>query len=193
MIWGANLNLLTTAMQIEWLVIGSGLMFMPLLMVPPSSQTGNRIRAGVFFLLTLTFGKGAHSMGGWSGAISFYTLLVIGYGGNVLFIRELKNSYRLAVEFALRWFVAMVIFFSLFVYFDPPQSIESWQGDARLLPYGAAFFSVLFVLELAVYSWAFPKLGQLLFGSSYVYDEDESGLSGRRRARKKFYDVTRKK
>ena len=139
-------------------------MFMPLLLVPPSSQTGNRIRAGVFLLLTLTFGMGAHSMNGWEGAFSFYTLLVIGYGGNVLLIKDLKRSYRLAIEFSLRWFVSMVIFFSLFVYFDPPQSIESWQGDARLLPYGAVFFSVLFMLELTLYSWAFPKLGQLLFG-----------------------------
>ncbi|MDG2175705.1 MAG: hypothetical protein P8M72_06205 [Gammaproteobacteria bacterium] len=164
MLWGTNLTLLTIAMQMEWLVIGSGLMFMPLLLVPPSSQTGNRIRTGVFLLLSLTFGMGAHSMNGWNGVFSFYTLLVIGYGGNVLLIKDLQRSYWLAIEFCVRWFVSMVIFFSLFVYFDPPQSIENWQGDASLLPYGAVFFSVLFVLELSLYSWAFLKLGQLLFG-----------------------------
>jgi len=147
---------------------------------------------GVFFLLTLTFGMGAHSMDGWSGVFSFYTLLAIGYGGNVLLIGELKKSYRLAIEFAIRWFVSMVIFFSLFVYFDPPQSIESWQGDEDLLPYGAAFFSVLFVLELSLYSWAFPKFQRLLFGNSADNYDGNSGGSDTLSARKKFFDTMRK-
>jgi len=129
---------------------------------------------------------GAHNMDGWSGAFSFYTLLVIGYGGNVLLIRKSKKSYWLVIVFAIRWFVIMVIFFSLFVYFYPSQSIESRHVDEDLLSYGAAFLSVLFVLELSLYSCALPKFQRSLFGNSASNYEEDSGVSDTLSARNFF-------
>ncbi|NKB33467.1 MAG: hypothetical protein GKR91_10255 [Pseudomonadales bacterium] len=193
MLIGSNLDLLTTVMQTEWLVIGSGLMFMPFILIPVASRVGNHIRAVLCLLLTLTFAYGAYSMNGWTGVLSFYILLIMGYGGSVLFVADLNKKSLLAIEFLIRWIVCLVIFFSLFVYFDPPRNIENWLGNTELLPYGAVFFSCLFVLELSLYSWSFNKINRIVFSSNNIHRNEDPEAGKIRLARQRFYDAIRRK
>jgi len=163
-LWGTSVDQLTSAMQMEFLVIGGGLLFMPFLMLPAESRTGNRVRGGLFFLFSFGFAVGTYQMDGLGGVARFYFLLIVGYGGSVFFMKELREQNRLAMELGLRWVLNLVIFFGFFALLEPPQRIESWRGNAELLRFGAAFFGTLFILEVTVLSWATPKLHRIISG-----------------------------
>ena len=150
---GTNAYSLGRVMQIEWLVVASGLFIMTPLFFHAQRRLARIIRVSVACLLCSTFIYGAYHMDGWRGVLAFGFLLYFSYGGSTLFVRDADRSAIQIPSAIARWVTCIFTFFPLVAMFDLPVSVESWDGRQETLKLGSAFFSILLILELFWFSW----------------------------------------
>jgi hypothetical protein len=150
-VFGTNLEVLSAAMRIEWLVMATGLFCIPVLMVPAKRRW---IKASFFALFAYTFAYGAYLISGWMGLWQFACLLLVSYGGSCLFIRDEIKRNTAGLMMAIRFVVLLFVFFPLVVIFDIGEgNIANWRGKFAVVQFGATFFSILFLLEISLFAW----------------------------------------
>lgn len=148
---GTNLDLLSGAMRIEWLVLAAGLFCIPLLAIPARKTV---VKMVFFALFAWAFAQGAWHMDGLRGLSTFAILLMASYGGSSLFIRDEMRRNVAGIMALVRFVVIVFVFFPLVVLFGIGEGdISGWRGDWSVVQFGAAFFSILSVLELTLFAW----------------------------------------
>lgn len=149
---GTNKASLAHVMQIEYLVIASGLFLIMPAVFEPQSRSGQIVRGVIFFGLAFVFATAAWSINKMTGMLSYMVLVYASYGGNTLLMKNHSVLSGIGVLAPVRWIVNLPFFFGLLVYFDLGKgNIESWDHAAAVLTFGASFFSILFLLELTLY------------------------------------------
>jgi len=82
----------------------------------------------------------------------FYSLLVFfTFGGGTLFVFDVFAVQTRAFLTLLRWSLGIFIYVSLQLSFDLDSDIAAWKGTSEVVPFGAAFFYLLFLFELICY------------------------------------------
>ena len=189
---GSDQYSLGRTIQIEWLLIGGGMLYVFPLFIQPTTRNGNRVRTIAFFLLAGTFMYGAFDLDGLRGLATFVFLLVVSYGGNTLFIREARARNVFALLAAGRWVVSVFTFFPLVVYFGLSGDISHWDSKEATVKLGAAFFAILFVLELTLYAWLTAYCVKQ-FGRPFGAGGDPAARNDLIERRRRFYRQLRKR
>lgn len=147
--------------QIEWLVLASGLFMLLALLVPATTKTGKSVATTYVLIVGMGFAlTGAREMAGWGGVVIYFVLLFMSYGLGIV-LPGSRGDYLDALLYGGRWVLLMVVFFALVGVIGFPKSVERWYGsDAELL--GAIFFTFLIIIDGVV----FPKV-QKMVGSSF--------------------------
>jgi hypothetical protein len=140
-------------MQLQWLVLASGLFVTFALMLPGHSRLSRTIRWLVFAGMAYGFALGAYQMHGPRGLVSFGYLMYATFGAALLGgdVRSPNRAFVVA-ETLVRWVGSLVLFFPLVVAFDLGRgSISGWETKPRVVPFGAIYFAGLTLLEVLVY------------------------------------------
>jgi hypothetical protein len=156
---GTDAVSLSHVMQIEYLAVASGLFLIMPAVVAPQSRGGQIVRGIVFLGLAFVFAAAAYSINKVMGMLSYAVLIYASYGGNTLLMKNINVLSGIGVLAPVRWIINLPLFFGLLVYFDLGEgNIESWDQATAVLPFGAAFFSMLLVLELTLYYSMMKKI-----------------------------------
>lgn len=176
-------------MQIEWLVLACGIFLIVPLVLHTEKLIPQIIRITCVVGLGWVFVRGAYSMDGWRGVFAFCVLLLFSYGAKVLLVRDTRIARRQIPLVVARWVICLFTFFPLVVLFDLPVSVESWDGRRESVQLGAAFFSLLCVLELTLFGWMEGIIQVGFAGRPFGADVDHAGAAERARHYRKLYGV----
>ena len=150
-IFWTNQEILGYIIQAEFLAVASGV----LLVLPLLITTNNTFTRIFRFLLSasvvVVFAWLSYDIDGMAGML-FYSLLVfITFGGGSLFVFDIFSTQTRAFLTLLRWSLGIFIYVSLQLSFDLDSDITAWKGTSVVIPFGAAFFYLLFLFELVFY------------------------------------------
>ena len=174
-LFGTDRVSLGRVMQIEFLAMASGLFLLMPLLVPTVSKRGHVLRIFLFLAVGWAFATVSHHYDGWRGIVCYVILVIMTYGGGTLFMSDVVSRDVLAILAAARWIVWLAFFLPLIVWFDLGEgNISRWAGKLATIRLGATFFTIVFLLEFFLFSWA----------SAHV----DAGLE-RRRAREAAVDA----
>ncbi|MDA1074713.1 MAG: hypothetical protein O3A63_08130 [Proteobacteria bacterium] len=182
-------------MQLQWLVLASGLfLFIPLIipvMVPSVSYIGMLIRMLCYAGIVYAFGTAIYADMGFAGVVNYVVLIYVTYGGSSLFVREASIRESRSILAVARWIVLLPIFFTLVVFYDLGEgSVESWDGRFAAVKLGATFYSILFMLEIALFRWG-PTWSRALRATSGMGVANDEVYSKTEARRSRFYAAMR--
>jgi len=139
-------------MQVEFLVVVSGLFLVFPIIAPVESIVGNTFRWIVFSGFAFILGKIVYGQYDASGLLSFVVLLYATFGPA---LPVGKNQSAAAgfrfMEAFVRWLVCLIIMFSLVVSFNMGGHITRWYDNEQVITAGFLYFLALSVAELIVY------------------------------------------
>ncbi|HAJ76369.1 MAG TPA: hypothetical protein DCM64_07920 [Gammaproteobacteria bacterium] len=145
-------ELLGVIVQIEWLVLATGLLLLFAMLVPTTTRIGKCIALAYVLIVSMGFAlTGALEMDGWRGFIAYFSLLFVNYGLSTLLPNN-RAGYADTLLYAGRRVVLMFVFFGLVGAIGFPTNVANWRGsEAELL--GAIFFTVMTVVDLGVFPY----------------------------------------
>jgi hypothetical protein len=150
-------------MQVEFLVLVSGLFLIFPVMLPAETRYGQIVRWLFFAGFAVLFAYASSEYGGVRSFVSYFVLLYATFGAAFLVggLTRSKGSVVAAEGFA-RWAVSLFVFFPLVVAFDlGAGDIGSWDTRSGVAPAGSLYFLALAFLELVVYPWIKGLTGKL--------------------------------
>jgi hypothetical protein len=176
---GLGLEHLGYVVQLEWLVTASGLfLLMPLIMI--TTSRGGQIGRLVFFAgVVIAVAMAISNEWGLAGVVHYFLLTFLTYGGSSLFIRDDSRRNLATLLAAARWMILLVVFMGFVSVFDLGDgNITRWSRDENALKLGAGFFTFLFALDAAVWTWwRHPRHAEL----DKEYEQRADVLERRRR------------
>lgn len=148
---GTNLAVLGYVMHAEFLAAASGILIVLPLLFPAGSKRNKWIRMGAFMIVGYFFAWIAYNVDGTSGMIFYALLVFLTFGGGMLFIFDWLTYISRAFLSLLRWSVAIFAYVSWQLYYDLDVEIEAWKHTSDVIPFGAAFFYTLSLVEVLLY------------------------------------------
>ena len=150
-IFGTSQEVLGYIIQAEFLAVASGVLIVLPLLIQINNIYMRIFRFLLFATVAVLFAWLSYDIDGMEGML-FYTLLVfITFGGGTLFIFDTFSTQTRAFLTLLRWSLGIFIYVSLQLSFDLDSDIATWKDTRDVIPFGAAFFYLLFLFELIIY------------------------------------------
>jgi hypothetical protein len=134
-------------MMIEFLVIHSFGFLGFLAMAKPTMKGQRPLQWIIFSGLVALYTVFAHSAGGISGIISFYSLGVVTYFGFLLNL----TSERAKAHLMTRWLLSTFIYGITLVISGADTSMSNWTTNVGALYFGMLYFGVLGLLEWSAF------------------------------------------
>ncbi len=147
--WGSAFATdMAKTIQLEFLVIHSGIFLGVFLFMPIASALFRGLRWIAVALLCLLYLGGGHQLLGWYGVLAVTAIFVATYGA-FLFGRLRTGATRIRglVELAVRWLVSLFAYMLLMGLLDLPQTINEWTDHRAAVALGALYFAVLGLVE----------------------------------------------
>jgi hypothetical protein len=110
------------------------------------------LRFCLFAGLSTTFAWVAYDIDGMAGMLFYALLTFITFGGGSLFIFDLLSTHSRAYLTLLRWSLGIFLYVSMQLTFNLDSDIANWKNTPEVIPFGSAFFYLLFVFELVLYA-----------------------------------------
>lgn len=146
-----NQEILGYIIQAEFLAVASGVLVVLPLLIKINSTFMRIFRFILFAIVVVVFAWLSYDIDGMAGML-FYSLLVfITFGGGTLFVFDIFSTQTRAFLTLLRWSLGIFIYVSLQLSFDLDSDIAIWKETSAVIPFGAAFFYLLFLFELIFY------------------------------------------
>ena len=137
--------------QAEFLAAASGVLVVLPLLIRTNNTFIRIFRFLLFAIVAVVFAWLSYDIDGMAGML-FYSLLVfITFGGGTLFVFDVFATQTRAFLTLLSWSLGIFIYVSLQLSFDLDSDIAAWKGTSGVVPFGAAFFYLLFLFELICY------------------------------------------
>lgn len=150
-IFWTNQEVLGYIIQAEFLAVASGVLIVLPLLIKTTNTFMRIFRFLLFAIIVVIFAWLSYDIDGMPGML-FYSLLVfITFGGGTLFVFDVLAAQTRAFLTLLRWSLGIFIYVSLQLSFDLDSDIAAWKGTSEVVPFGAAFFYLLFLFELIFY------------------------------------------
>ena len=147
-IFWTNQEVLGYIIQAEFLAVASGVLIVLPLLIKTNNTFMRIFRFLLFAIVVVIFAWLSYDIDGMAGML-FYSLLVfITFGGGTLFVFDIFTAQTRAFLTLLRWSLGIFIYVSLQLSFDLDSDIAAWKGTSEVIPFGAAFFYLLFLFEL---------------------------------------------
>ncbi len=147
--WGSAFATdMAKTIQLEFLVIHSGIFLGVFLFMPIASALFRGLRWVAVALLCLLYLGGGHQLLGWYGVLAVAAIFIATYGA-FLFGRLRAGASRIRglVELAVRWVVSLFAYMLLMGLLDLPQTINEWTDHRAAVALGALYFAVLGLVE----------------------------------------------
>lgn len=138
--------------QAEFLAVATGVLVILPLLIQRSSILVRMLRFCLFVALSGTFAWVAYDIDGLAGMLFYALLIFITFGGGTLFIFDLLSTQSRAYLTMLRWSLGIFMYVSLQLAFNLDSDIANWKNTPEVIPFGSAFFYLLFVFELVLYA-----------------------------------------
>ena len=149
---GTNQEILGYIIQAEFLAVASGI----LIIIPLLVQAHNKyLRWLLYFLFICIAGAFtwlAYEIDGSAGMIFFALLVFVSYGGGTLFVFDWYAGATRTYLSMLRWSTGIFLYVTLQLSFNLESDIDLWKNTRTVIPFGAAFFYILSVMELIFYT-----------------------------------------
>ncbi len=138
--------------QAEFLAVATGVLVILPLIIQRSSLLIRMLRFCLFVALSGGFAWVAYDIDGLAGMLFYALLIFITFGGGTLFIFDLLSTQSRAYLTMLRWSLGIFMYVSLQLAFNLDSDISNWKNTPEVIPFGSAFFYLLFVFELVLYA-----------------------------------------
>ena len=149
---GANLEILGYIIQAEFMSVASGILILIPLLVPAPNKFIRYLLYAVFLTLAVGFSWLAMEIAGSFGLMFYALLIFISYGGATLLVFDWYASATRTYLSLLRWSMGIFLYVTLQLSFNLESDISVWRNTRTVIPFGAAFFYLLSVLELIFYT-----------------------------------------
>ncbi|MAY01761.1 MAG: hypothetical protein CMQ38_02140 [Gammaproteobacteria bacterium] len=150
-IFWTSLDSLGYIIQAEFLALASGVLIILPLIIQNSSLLIRLLRFLLFAILAVVFSWVAYDIDGMAGMLFYALLIFITFGGGTLFVFDLFSTQSRAYLTMLRWSLGLFLYVSLQLSFDLDSNIANWKDTPQVVPFGAAYFYLLFLFELILY------------------------------------------
>lgn len=137
--------------QAEFLAVASGVLIVLPLLVQTHGILLRICRLLLFAALAVIFAWLSYDIGGMEGMLFYALLVFINFGGGTLFVFDKFATATRAYLTLLRWSLGIFVYVSLQLYFNLDSDIATWRNTDQVIPFGAAFFYLLFIFELIIY------------------------------------------
>jgi len=137
--------------QAEFLAVASGVLVILPLIIQISSLLVRIIRFALFVIVAGIFAWVAYDIDGMAGMLFYALLIFLTFGGGTLLVFDLFSTQKRAYLTLLRWSLGIFIYVSLQLAFNLDSDIATWKDTPEVIPFGAAFFYLLFLFELIFY------------------------------------------
>ncbi|PCJ42584.1 MAG: hypothetical protein COA71_03470 [SAR86 cluster bacterium] len=150
-IFWTNQEILGYIIQAEFLAVASGVLIVLPLLIQINNIFMRIFRFLLFAVVVVIFAWLSYDIDGMAGMLFYALLVFITFGGGTLFIFDTFSTQTRAFLTLLRWSLGIFIYVSLQLSFDLDSDIVTWKGTSDVIPFGAAFFYLLFLFELIFY------------------------------------------
>lgn len=149
---GVDLQILGYIIQAEFLAVASGI----LILIPLLVQANNKYLRWALYFIFICLAGGfswlAYELAGTNGTLFFALLVFVSYGGATLFVFDWYAGATRTFLSMLRWSMGIFLYVTMQLSFNLESDISAWSNTREVVPFGAAFFYVLSVLELVLYT-----------------------------------------
>ena len=149
LLW-TNQEILGYIIQAEFLAIASGVLIVLPLLIHTQGMLLRIFRILLFTTLAVIFAWLSYDIGGTEGMLFYALLVFINFGGGTLFFFDNFATATRAYLTLLRWSLGIFVYVSLQLYFNLDSDISTWKNTDQVIPFGAAFFYLLFIFELII-------------------------------------------
>jgi len=150
-IFWTNQEVLGYIIQAEFLAVASGVLVVLPLIIQIHNLFMRIFRFSLFAIVVVIFAWVSYDIDGMEGMLFYALLVFITFGGGTLFIFDTFSTQTREFLSLLRWSLGIFIYVSLQLSFDLDSDIASWKDTRDVIPFGAAFFYLLFLFELIMY------------------------------------------
>jgi hypothetical protein len=150
-IFWTSQEILGYIIQAEFLAVASGVLVVLPLLIKTNNTVMRVFRVLLFSIVVVIFAWLSYDIDGLAGMLFYSVLVFITFGGGTLFIFDTFSAQTRAFLTLLRWSLGIFIYVSLQLSFDLDSDIAAWKGTSEVVPFGAAFFYLLFLVELIFY------------------------------------------
>lgn len=150
--WGSDYSVvMAKTIQLEFLVIHSGLFLGVFILVPIETRMFRVLRWVAVALMAYLYLRGGHALLGWHGVLTIVGIFVGTYGGLLtapaLFTAAAASRGRRIIELAVRWFASMLTYGLVSSALDLPGLVNEWTVLRASVALGAIYFGVLALFE----------------------------------------------
>ena len=151
-LFGTNQEILGYIIQAEFLAVASGILILIPLLVQAHNKYLRWLLYSLFICIAGAFTWLAHEIDGSAGMIFFALLVFVSYGGGTLFVFDWYAGATRTYLSMLRWSTGIFLYVTLQLSFNLESDINLWKNTRTVIPFGAAFFYILSVMELIFYT-----------------------------------------